>query len=405
MLKDRDFIKFWVGQSISVFGSQFSPLAIGAIAFSIVGEDGFVFGVLQFINTVPFLAFGLLVGVYVDRHRRRRILILSDLGRAFVLFLIPLSAVFLVVTMNLLYLVTLLAGILTLFFEIAYQAYIPSLVQKAQIVEANSKLEASRATAQVAGPGAAGFAISVLTAPIAVLADTFGYVSSFLSLLLIRKPDVVENTGPQRSTWHDVREGLSVVFGDPRLRSIAATTGTLNLFGSAAQALFFPYFLGTLRMTVPELGIAFAIGSVGGVVGALTATRVAKRLGVGLSVILGALLSSFVWFSVYFANPGNAFVIVVFANFVSSVGVLIYNITQVSYRQALVARELQGRMNATMRTIVWGVIPLGSLAGGAISVLLGIHLTIGLMILLSSLGFLWVVFSPLRRVRVFPSDS
>ncbi len=403
LLKDLDFVKFWVGQSISVFGAQFSPLAIGTIVYGLVGQNGVVFGILGFLNQIPFLTLGLLVGVYVDRHRCRRIMILADLGRALTLFLVPLSAVFLFLTLNLLYLVTLVAGVLTLFFEISYQAYVPSLVEKRQIVEANSKLEATRATAQVAGPSVAGVAIAVLTAPMAVLADTLGYLSSSISLLLIRKPDMVAATGPQRSTWKDVREGLAVVFGDRRLLSIAATTATLNFFGSAAGALYLPYFYGSLKMSVPAVGLAFGVGAVGGVVGALVATRVARKLGVGLSVIAGAVVSSFVWIAIYYATPGTAFVTVVIVSFVSSIGVLIYNITQVSYRQGLVSRELQGRMNATMRTIVWGVNPLGSIMGGALSVALGIHLTIGFMIVFSSFAFLWVLFSPLRKVRDFPT--
>jgi len=402
LTRDPDFLKFWIGQSISVFGSQFSPIAIGAIAYFSLKATGFQFGVLAFMNTIPFLTVGLLAGVYVDRHRRRRIMILADMGRSLTLLSIPVSAVLLSITMNLLYAATLVAGLLTVFFEITYQSYIPSLVEKKQIVEANSKLEATRATAQFAGPTIAGFAVPLLTAPIAVLGDTFGYLTSSLSLFAIRKPDALP-AGSQHSVWHDIREGLGVVFGDRRLRAIAATTATLNLFGSAAQALFQPYFYGDLQMTVPEVGAAFGIGSLGGVVGAIVATRVARLIGVGRSIVLGAILSSFVFLLVYFATPSDAFLVVASVSFVSSIGVLIYNITQVSYRQALVPRDIQGRMNATMRTIVWGVIPLGSLLGGAASLFLGVHSTIGLMILLGSLGFLWATFSPVRNVKDFPT--
>jgi MFS family permease len=403
LIRDTDFLKFWIGQSISVFGSQFSPIAVGAIAFFTLGAHGFQFGILAFMNTIPFLTVGLLAGVYVDRHRRCRMMVLADLGRALTLLSIPVSALLYTLSLNLLYAVTLVAGGLTVFFEITYQSYIPSLVEKKQIVEANSKLEATRATAQFAGPTIAGYAVTILTAPIAVLGDTLGYLTSSLSLSAIRRPDLLPEAS-QHSVWHNAREGLVVVFGDRRLRAIAATTATLNLFGSAAWAIFQPYFYGELEMTVPQVGAAFGIGSLGGVLGALVATKVAKLLGVGRSVILGAVLSSFVLLPVYSATPSNAFVTVALVNFVSSVGVLIYNITQVSYRQALVPRDIQGRMNATMRTIVWGVIPLGSLMGGVSSIVLGIHQTVGLMILLSSLGFLWAAFSPVRHVKEFPTS-
>jgi MFS family permease len=386
-----------------VFGAQFSPIAVGAIAYFMLGATGFEFGILTFMNTIPFLTVGLLAGVYIDRHRRRRIMILADFGRALTLALIPISALLFSVTLNLLYAVTLVAGVLTVFFEIAYQSYIPSLVERNQIVGANSRLEASRATAQFAGPTVAGYLVPLLTAPIAVLGDVFGYLASSFSLLAIRKPDH-EPEEAKNSVWQDIREGLGVVFGDKRLRAIAATTATLNLFGTAAQAVLQPYFYGNLHMSVLEVGSAFGLGSLGGVLGALVSSRVSRALGVGRAIILGAVLSSFVFILVYFAIPSNAFLIVALTTFVSSIGVLVYNITQVSYRQALVSRELQGRMNATMRTIVWGVMPLGSLLGGISSVYLGLHTTVGLMIVLASLGFLWATFSPVRSVKDFPTS-
>jgi MFS family permease len=385
-----------------VFGSQFSPIAIGAIAYFALGATGFQFGILAFFNTIPFLTIGLLAGVYVDRHRRRRIMILADLGRALTLLTIPLSAILFTITMNQLYAVTLVAGVLTVFFEITYQSYIPSLVEKNQIVEANSKLEATRATAQFAGPTVAGYAVSVLTAPIAVLGDVFGYLTSSGSLFIIRKPDPLPDP-TEHTVMHDIKEGLGVVFGDKRLRAIAATTGTLNLFGSASGAIFQPYFYGPLKMSVPEVGAAFGIGSVGGILGALIATRVARRIGVGPSIILSSILGSFVFIGLYFATPDDAFVVVAVVSFVSSLGVLIYNIVQVSYRQALVPREIQGRMNATMRTIVWGVIPLGSLLGGLLTTYIGLRLTIGLTVVLASTAFLWSTFSPVRKVVDFPT--
>jgi len=277
-------------------------------------------------------------------------------------------------------------------------------VEKPQIAEANSKLEATRALSGLAGPSVAGVVIKVVSAPVAVLGDTFGYITSFLSLNLISKPDLPGNSGPPKSTWHDIREGLSVVFGDRRLRAIAACTGTLNLFGSAFMAIATYYFYNNLKMTVPEVGVAFGIGSAGGVLGALTATRFAKALGVGWATILGAVISSVVWFPVYFATPSDAFYVVSAVSFVNSIGVLVYNINQVSYRQALVPRELQGRMNATMRTIVWGVIPLGGLMGGSLSVIIGVQQTVGLMIVLACLGSLWILFSPMRSVREFPKS-
>lgn len=404
---DPDFLKFWIGQSISVFGSQFSPFAIQAIAVSTLVATDTQLGLLSFFNTIPFLTLGLLVGVWTDRHRRRRIMILADFGRATVLFSIPMTY-FLVglmgFTMNLLYAVTLLAGVLTVFFEIAYQANIPALVAKSQIVEANTKMETSRSIAQVAGPSAAGFALGLLTAPLVVFGDVLGYLSSSLSLLSLRKPEPTMTSGPAKSTWRDIRQGLSVVFGDGRLRAIAATTATANLFSNAFGAITIKYLHVDLALSFPLIALASGLGALGGVLGALTARRYMAGLGVGKAIILGAMISSLPAVAYYFASPSDAIFVAVAVGFFTSLGVLWYNIPQVSYRQALVPREVQGRMNATMRTIVWGTIPVGGLLGGVVGDIIGTRPTMGLMAVLGAFAFLWVLLSPVRSVREMPTD-
>lgn len=402
LFQHGDFMKLWVGQSISSFGSQFSPFAIQAIAVYTLGVTSLQLGILSFLNTIPFLTLGLLVGVYVDRHNRRRIMIFADFGRALTIFLIPLSAVVYVVTMNLLYLVTFIAGVLTVFFEITYQSYLPSLVERSQIVDANSKLQATASTAQTLGPSIAGFIIPIITAPIACLADTFGYISSVVSLSLIKKPEAIDTSRAHASVIKEIREGLRVVSGDARLRSIAACTAISNLASSAWGAILFKYAK-SLGMQVPEIGVIFTIGGVGAVLGALTAMRVTKRLGVGRIIVLGILLSG-VTVSLYFATPNTAFYVASVSFFIMDIGVLWYNIPQVSYRQSLVPTEIQGRMNATMRTIVWGTLPVGGLLGGVLGEVVGIHETIGLMTTLGALAFLFVLLSPVRQIKEFPTS-
>ncbi|MGP8057436.1 MAG: MFS transporter [Nitrososphaerales archaeon] len=403
LFRHPDFMKLWVGQSISSFGSQFSPFAIQVTAVYILGATSFQLGVLSFLNTIPFLTMGLLVGVYVDRHRRRRIMIFADLGRALVIFLIPLSAVVYVVTMNLLYLVTLVAGVLTVFFEITYQSYLPSLVDRSQIVDANSKLQATASTASTLGPSIAGGITYLVTAPMACLGDTFGYICSVVSLSLIKKPEPIDTSRAHASVLKDIREGLHVVLRDPRLRSIAACTATANLASSAWGAILYKYF-DNLGMVPWQIGLVFTVGGTGAILGALTAMRVTKRLGVGGILVVGMALSG-ATISLYFATPDTVFYLVPVSYFVMNLGVLWYNIPQVSYRQSLVPAEIQGRMNATMRTIVWGTIPLGGLLGGIMGEVLGVHDTIGLMTALGALAFLFVLLSPMRQIKEFPTSS
>lgn len=331
-------------------------------------------------------------------------MIIADFGRALTLFTIPLAAIFFGLTMNLLYIVTLVAGVSTLFFEISYQAYVPSLVNRPRIPEANSKLEATRNLSQGTGPAAAGVAITLFSAPMAVLGDTLGYLASSFSLLSIRKPEELANTALRKSVAHDIREGLSVVVRDPRLRAIGASTGTSNLFSNAFGVILLKYAYNNLAMTPLEFGLALGAGAAGGVVGALAATRIAKSLGVGKAIIVGASIYSVVLILLYFVTPATAFVTFIAVQFVSTIGVLIYNVVQVSYRQALVPREIQGRMNATMRTIVWGTIPVGSLLGGFFADAYGIRETVGVMTVLACLAVVWLVISPVRNVREFPTD-
>lgn len=397
-------MKFWVGQSISVFGAQFSPLAIQIIAIKTLNVTNFQLGVLGFLNTVPFLFLGLFVGVFVDRHSRRRVLLFSDVGRSLVLVTIPLSSIFYLVTLNLLYVVTLAAGILTVFFEIGYQSYVPSLVERPQIVEANSKLETTRSLSQAVGPTAATATISLIGAPLAVLGDTLGYIASWVSLVLIRRPEKVDS-GPRKSTWLDIREGLSVVFRDPRLRAIAGTTATSNLFSAAFGVILTKFLLVNLQMSYLEVGVVYSVGALGGVLGALIAMKVAGRLGVGSSIVFGSVVFSLVSTMFYFATVANGVVLSAAILFVSFVGVLIYNITQLSYRQSLVPRQIQGRMNASIRTLVWGVIPIGNLLGGAVAQVVGVRETVVLMAALTVISPLWVIFSPLRSVHDFPKGG
>lgn len=404
LFHEPDFMKFWVGQSISVFGSQFSGLAIPIAAKVILDAKPIEFGILGSLGTLAFLLFSLLVGVYVDRHRRRVIMIYADVGRAFLLALIPIGAFLGFLSMNLFYLVAFLTGVLTVFFEISYQSYIPSLVERSQLVEANGKLEATRAISSGSGPFLAGVVIQFVSAPLAVFGDTLGYLSSAGFLSWIRKAEVkLEKTS--RSTAQDIREGLKVVLGDRRLWQIAACTSTANLFAGGIFAIAIPYFIDEFGLSSIQIGLLFSVGAIGSVVGALVASRVAGRIGVGPSIILNAFLFGLPSIGIYLATGQLAFVPIAISLFVTGFAAVAYNVNQVSYRQALVPRALLGRMNATMRFIVTGSIPIGSLLGGLLGQIFGYRGAIGFCVLGVSVAFLWVLFSPIRSVREIPSPE
>jgi len=292
-------------------------------------------------------------------------------------------------------------GTLQAFFDIGYQAYVPSLVERTQLVEANSKLETSRSTAQVAGPSIAGVLVQIFSAPYVILGDVLGYFGSATFLSTIRKKEATpEATG--KTVYEDIREGLVVVLRNRSLSSIAGCTATSNLFSNAYGVLLLLFFYNELHMSAFESGIVFTAGGIGSVVGALTSSRISRVLGVGWAIVSGALIFGLASLAFYFAAQPFAIPLMAIAQFIIGVTVVLYNVNQVSYRQALVPLEIQGRMNASMRFIVWGTIPVGAILGGVLGQWLGVRPAIGVAAVGSMLAFLWVILSPVRKIREIP---
>jgi MFS family permease len=405
LFRHFDFLKFWSAETFSVFGVQFSGLAIPWLAATTLKADPLEMGVLGALGTLPFLLFGLLVGVYADRSRRRPVMIMSDVGRALSLATIPISALLFGPSLILLYAVSFSVGTLTVFDDVSSFAYLPGLVERDQLVEANSRIATSQASAQVAGPSVAGILIQVLTAPITILVDVFGYAGSASFLSWIRKEEPHPKRTEGRSVAKDLKEGLAVVFGNNYLWSIAGSTGTSNFFSSAISALFILFATKDLRLSSPELGLVFALGSVGALVGSLLAIRISKRIGVGRAIVASIFVAGMSWIAVYLADIPLAVPLLILATFLASLGAVIYNVNQVSFRQAIVPLEIQGRLNATIRFLVWGTIPIGALVGGVLGTVLGLRTAIGIAAVGGALAFLWVLLSPVRRITEIPGQN
>ena len=363
--RHRDFLLLWVGQSVSRVGDQFTGLAIPVIAAYTLGAGPTEMGLLGAAGTFPFLLFGLLVGVWVDRHQRRSVLILADLGRGTMIATIAGLGLVGLLGLAHLYIFAFSIGVLTVFFDVAYQAYMPALVERNQLVDANSKLEATNSLAGIAGSAAAGAVIQLFRAPVAMIIDALSFFFSAGTLGAIRKRQPAADPKGRRSVFHEVVEGLSIVAKDARLRHIAACTAWSNFFsGVVFSALLILYLKDLLGFGPAALGLMFGIGSVGGVVGAVVSSRVAKRIGVGPAIIVGAILFGAPLLPLPFVSGPLALPLIGAMFFLATIGNLIYNINQVSLRQAIVPLRLQGRLNATMRTIVWGTLPLGAITGG-----------------------------------------
>ncbi len=405
--RHADFLKLWSAETISQVGSQVSQLALPLVAILVLDASAFEVAALGTVEFLPFILFTLPAGVWVDRLPRRPILIAGDFGRAGLLATIPIAYVADVLTLTQLFVVGFLVGICTVFFDVAYQSYLPSLVERDLIIDGNSKLEISRSAAQVGGPGFGGALVEIFTAPYAVLVDAISFLGSGLFVLRIRaheeKPEVTTSDGLRPSLWTDLKEGLRFVLGNPNLRAQAGCTATSNLFSSVAFSIFLVFAVRTLELSPGVIGIVFSIGAAGSLVAALTATRLSNRFGIGRTTIAVGLLWGPATLLVALAPVGNgAIPVILAANLVLAFSIVVYNIVQVSYRQAICPPRLQGRMNSVMRFIVWGTIPIGTLAGGALGSWIGLRETIVIGGLGGSLAVLWIVFSPQRQLRDMP---
>jgi MFS family permease len=402
-----DFLKLWVGETVSVFGSQVTLLAVPTVAILILHAGPFQVGVLSALEFLAFPTLGLVAGVYADRLRRRPIMIVCDIGRALALGSIPLAFVLDVLTLEQLYLVALLTGIFTVFFDVSYQSYLPALVDRANLIEGNTKLEITRSTAQVGGPAIAGFLIQFIGGARAVAIDALSFLFSALALAVIRKPE----PEPRPSTASGVtgfipemREGIDVVFRSPILWRIAGCTATSN-FGSnmVFGAVFLVFAYRQLHLSAGIVGIVFAVSSVGGLAGAFFAGWVARKLGIGPTLGVTSAVGGLAMLATPLALAGAPALVLVATGFIEGLTVPIYNINQVSLRQAITPDRVQGRMNATMRTIVWGTIPVGAFIGGILGTSIGLVQTIVLGGIVSVAAALWIFLGPVFRLREQPA--
>ena len=402
-----DFLKLWSAETVSVFGSQVGQLAMPLVAILVLDATAFEVAALGVVLFLPFIFFTLPAGVWVDRLPRRPILIVGDFGRAALLATVPIAYLADALTLAQLFVVAFLVGTLQVFFDVAYQSYLPSLVERAQIIDGNSKLEISRSAAQVGGPGLGGVLVQLFTAPYAVLLDAVSFLGSGLFLLWIRKAEeprtVADANGQKPSLWTDLKEGLHFVLSNPNLRAQAGCTATSNFFANVAFATLLVFAVRELGLSAGAIGIVFSLGAAGSLAAAFTATRVSARFGIGPTSIVATALFGPATLLVAFAPAGDAAIpILVVSQLIFGYTVVVYNIVQVSYRQAICPPRLQGRMNSVMRFMVWGTIPIGGLLGGALATWVGLRETIVIGAIGGGLAFLWLLLSPQRHLREMP---
>jgi MFS family permease len=335
------------------------------------------------------------------------VLIVGDFGRALLLASIPIAYFANVLTLGHLYAVAFLVGILTVFFDVAYQSYLPALVEREHLVEGNSKLQVSASGAQTGGPGVGGVLIKVVGAPYAILVDIGSFLASALFAVTIhtRETPLERHAGERPGMRVELKEGLRYVLQNQYLRAIAACTALRNFFAAVGYAILLVYAVRALGLSVGLIGVIISCANVGFVIGALTTRWLTGRIGLGHAIVVSAAVVGTSIVLIPLAPKAFPVPLLVVGLMLYSYGGVVFNITQISLRQGLTPDRLQGRMNAVMRFILWGAIPLGALLGGVLATTIGLRAALWVSAGGAALSWLPVFFSPVRRVTHVPGTA
>ncbi len=406
--RNQDFLKLWAGQTVSVFGSLITGFALPLVAILTLNATPFQVALLGAAELAPGMLVGLFAGAWVDRLRRRPLLIGADLGRALLLGSVPLAAVLGTLTIGHLYVVALLVSVLTVLFDVAYVSYLPSLVRREQLVEGNSKLEASNSVAEVAGFGIAGVLVQALTAPIAILVDALTFLVSALSVGLIRAPEQAPKREASQSeapanVLREIAQGLRLVWSDRVLRGIAGANTTREFFAHVFVAVLILFLVETLGLEPAVFGFVFALGGISAFVGALYVERATRRWGVG-PVMLGsfAISAGSALFMPLAFGPAPVIIGILAATQVFDATGMAYEVNKVTLTQGLTPPRLLGRVNASMRVLEQCATLIGLLVGGVLGQTIGLRPTVFVGVLGMLLGLPWLYFSPIRGMREHP---
>ncbi len=404
-----DFRRLWLGQTISVFGDQVTQLGLPLVAVLILGADATQMGTLTAFGLLPHLVFSLPAGVWLDRVRtRRRLMIGADLARAALIASIPVASVMGVLAMPQLYIVGFVAGSLSVVFDLSWNTLFVSVTTRDRYVEAMALLNGSRSLASVGGPTIGGLLVQLLGAPIAMFADSLSFLGSVFFLRRIRSPEppIEVDDG---STRERLLAGLSFVLRDRIMRPTLLSVATINLFTFAVTALFILYATTTLGVSPGALGLALGTGAIGSVIGALVASRIGRRIGLGPAYALGCVLFPTSLLLIPLAGPEMSMPVILAllfgSEFGAGFGVMILDINVGAIIYARTPDRIRGRAGGAFRFINYGVRPIGALMGGILGGLVGVREAILFGVIAAMAGVLFLIGSPILRLRELPEVS
>jgi MFS family permease len=401
---NRDFRRLWFGSTVSWFGSEIGELALPLLAIVTLRASPDQLGILRGAQFLPFLLATLPLGVLVDRRRRRPLMIGADTGRFLLIGLIPAAVWAGLASMELLYGLAFLAGILTVLYQLADFALLPRVVDDDQLVDGNGRLAASQAAAETSGKGLGGVIVQTLSAPVAVLVDAVSYLVSALTLSRLRTveppPTPPARPATDRSPWRDAREGLGIVVRNRYLRPLLGEATTFNFFNEIFILGLLLYAVRDLRLNAAQVGLVFTAGGAGSFLGAWFGSRLTGRLGYGRVLLVTMLLGNTAPVAVVASTDSRAVALAVLtaAFAVMGVGIGIANVHAVSLRQSATPAHLHGRVNAGYRLISWGAVPLGASLGGLLAAQLGAHAATLIGAFGIPLATVWVAASPIPRL-------
>ena len=399
--RNTDFRLLWIAETISQFGSQIAPVAIPLLAALTLNATPLQMGLLMAAGGIPVLLIGVLAGAWVDRLQRKPLMLISDIGRALTLLAIPIAGWLDMLSIPLLMVVSLLVGTQTVLFNAAYVSFLPLLVRRNELADANGKLYASMSLAQVAGPALAGALVGLITAPIVMLINAFTYLGSGLFIFGIQHDERQDRAIPTRDhLLREVAEGFRALFSSPVLRALSLSSATINLAGWVFLAVYVLYMTETLHLSATGVGLVFAAGGVGSLIGSLLSARLGRAFGAGRTLVWSAVLFGVFGLAVPIAIlvPSIALPLVIMAEFLQWMTLIVFNVLALSLRQTRTPNHLMGRVAASNQVLSQGMMPIGSLLGGVIgsawSVQAALLTGVGGMFLAAA----WVIWSPVPSI-------